>query len=289
MKRKPVIVSYGSCQAINVACLLGEIPSVTDRFEVVPMAGFPASGQREEASPETVEACEFLFYQQAEGEILPLSVQEMIRRGKGLRYPNLFCQVVWPQHVERLPEDARSEEFPFGHFPYGDAHILDLLEAGLRDEQILSAYLQADLAELYSLDSLADRWFEQGRETDKGAAATVAEFIWDRWRVERLFWAVNHPSNRLFGHILQQLLTRSLGSLVSSEELEAALKKQELDHWVTPVHPSVARLFQLQWVSRHAKHNHRGFGELTLEAWTLAYIRRMRAVRAQPPVLALAR
>ena len=279
MNRLSSILVVGVCQANHLGRILNAIPSVVSRFNVcaIELCADPITGEYRTPPPEILETCECVYFQRGTADVLPGYMERLIAQGKSQRFPIMFCQALWPAHTElrrKLPEPG----LPWGRFPYCDRVLLDLLETGQEDSRIADRYLHTDLARMFDLDRLVELWRYQMEDADKSCDVVLAELQWREWRDTRHYWALSHPTNRLFGEVLRKLLARTIGP-VAEEELLGSLRANELDQFMTPIHPSVARHFGLKWCSPDDLYAWPD-GPFTIRQWALEHVRYTRRVLA---------
>lgn len=279
MKRSSSILVVGLCQASHVGRILQAVPYVANRFNVcaIEICADPLTGQYRRPSPEILETCECAYFQLGLTDSQPDYLQPLVAAGKAYRFPVLTCQALWPAHTElhrRLPEPG----LPWGRFPYCDRVLLDLLDTGRTDAQIVDEYMKTDLARMFDLDRLVELWHYRIEELDQSCDVLMAELQWRKWKSSRHYWAVSHPTNKLVGVVLRKLLARTIGELPEQEILHS-LRNNELNEFMTPIHPSVARHLGLEWYSVDDTYAWPA-GPFTIHRWALEHVQYTRRVFA---------
>jgi hypothetical protein len=286
-RRRRSILVFGYCQASHLGRLLKAIPYVTERFEVCVIEIFPdpLTGEYAAPAPEILESCEYAYFQLGQGDAPPGYLKPLIAKRKALRFPVLICQALWPAHVElhrklRIDQASLQEPgLPWGRFPCCDRVLLDLVDSGPDDERTVEEYLRMDLAETLDLDRKVEIWRDYIQQLDDSCDVPMAELQWREWRTFQHFWTVSHPTNRLVGGILRGLLKRTVRR-TPEEEVARALGENELNQFMTPIHPSVARRLDLQWYSPDALYIWPD-GPFTIRQWALEHLRYTRRVLAE--------
>ncbi|HTX35480.1 MAG TPA: WcbI family polysaccharide biosynthesis putative acetyltransferase [Bryobacteraceae bacterium] len=294
------ILVYGICQATHLGRILNAIPSIVNRFNIsaIEMCADPVTGEFRRPPPEILETCECLYFQAHLGEVLPDYLQRLIAQGRSQRFPILTCHPLWPSHTElyrMLVQTLDAQEMqrarrllqepglPWGRFPYADRVLLDLAKTEEVDERIVDRYVALDLAKTIDLDRRVQLWRRHLEEVDQGCDVRLAELQWREWRDTRHYWAINHPANQLFGEILRRLFACTVGP-IPEEEVVEALRTSEPNHFMPPVHPSVARYLGLKWYSPDELFNWPD-GPFTLRQWALEHVRYTRRILACRPLL----
>ena len=142
--------------------------------------------------------------------------------------------------------------------------------------------MRMDFAEMFELERMAEIWRDHIQQMDEGCDVRMAELQWREWRRSQHFWAVSHPTNQLFGEVLRGLLARTARRAPETEVAEA-LAGNELDQFMTPIHPSVARRLELRWYSPETLYTWPG-GPFTVREWAaehMRYTRRLLKERSQ--------
>jgi len=271
---KPAIIFYGNCQARHLCRVLSQVASVAERFE---LAAFeftpdPVTGQYSCPDPDLLSRCEWMYFNLPDAQTLPDYVRQFISDRRALRFPVSLCPPLWPQHITTI----RAEPgFPWGRFPYGDIVLLDLIEKDFNDDRVLEKYLRMDFAARYPLQRSAELWKYQLDRFDGVSDVKISKFAWAQLKHRRLFWTIYHATNEIFGYILRELLGRTIGD-APEDELAPALRAIELDDEVTPIHPSVARHFKLEWFTDDLLFKSSD-GPLPMKEWYAAYLRYIRS------------
>ena len=252
---RPLIV-YGGSQAHAMAIVLKRVGGVGDRFDVVYVSdGDPAAL---ESAP--LRDCAILLEQRA---AVPFPAAERLPADcRSVSFPTLDFHLLWPLEQPNPYNDD-------GKFPYGNRFILSAVEQGRGKEEILEAYRDPDSpAQWPDLDKLFVS--ETARLGAKDAACTVkmSSYILKYFRRQRLFVAPLHPSDKLLAELMRRTLRAAFATdhsvhYAHVEETLASLGARDmLGVLEVPVHPRVARHFDLAWYDADYRYNF--FDEETL-------------------------
>jgi hypothetical protein len=270
----PVIILYGNCQANLLSSCLGVIPGVAERYQIERYLDFvyPGTDGLENPPEEILDRCELLILQMGLTRRDPEYVARLASRGtKIIRFPTTSCPPLWPQEGP----DRRNHfepNYPFGRYPYGDRVLLDLMEEGKNEEQIVDEYLEKDVAWLFSLPRVMDFWRHMLTALDNRSDIRVKTFIENKFRSRRLFYTTNHPSIELVYFLLRGIVRRAWGDGVPDSHIEFAAG-MPMNQYMTPVHPSVARALDLQWSGDDTLHRHWDNGWFTHREFATRYVR----------------
>jgi hypothetical protein len=280
LKHGRSILVVGLCQARHIGNILRAIPYVANRFDVcaLEICADPIDGTIAAPPQRILETLECAYFQLGLTDTLPSYMAPLIAQGNTQRFPVLTCPALWPAHTA-LHRNPPEPGLPWGRFPYCDRVLIDLLDTGQDDAGIVEEYLETDMARMFDLDRLLEIWQWSIKELDKSCDIPMAELQWREWKQIRHYWALTHPTNQLIGRVLRTLLSRSIGPVPQREFLEA-LRNHELNEFMTPIHPTVARHFGLKWYSPEDRYTWPG-GPFTIRQWALEHVRYTRRVMAE--------
>jgi Polysaccharide biosynthesis enzyme WcbI len=207
------VVIVGNCQAKALEMLLHTNPAFAERFEFVslpPVHELPAADVP--ALHRAVAQADVLIAQKIDAAYrdgLGLGTEtlaEISRAHTIIRWPSVY----WAGYVPDLfyLRDPAGQLVLDGPFDYHDRAILTAYASGL------DACATCRLLEDEERPSNAPAWAAaataeleiRGQDCD----VEVASFIESRFRDELLFFTMNHPSNRVLGHLAGQI-TETLG------------------------------------------------------------------------------
>ncbi|MFS2316322.1 WcbI family polysaccharide biosynthesis putative acetyltransferase [Maricaulis sp. D1M11] len=228
------------------------------------------------ASKSAIASADVIAAEVAEPRVPP--VEEAIEGAARLvRFPRIHLHFLWPLSGKAHPFNRSEPGYPSGAYPkeLGDVWINAKLEAQDLPEPIFDEFVALDLASLFDLTHL--RYMDE-LHTRKLEELTGMPGLWDfieaRYRSERLFHSPRHPSNAVLSFIADQLFGKIFPELTPRPvplTIEHYRSKQ------APVHPSIIRHFDLDWVDEHTRYRFHDEGDFTFMEWVNRYIRYKRS------------
>jgi hypothetical protein len=211
----------GGVQAEAVAHVVARIPTITDRYDV--------TGERSEES----------------------GANALVVDGKTTTFPTLRLELLWPM---TRPNDSNRPEpgFPFGRFPYGDKFVSACLARNAAPEHILDLATNGkwganwpDLDEAFRTES------RRLTTDDTIYDVKIGAHVLKRFRSQRLFWTVDHPTDVLISELAKRLLAATGLFPDAAQLVDEAFTPAEtggvLGIYAVPIHPYVAAHFALAW------------------------------------------
>jgi Flp pilus assembly protein TadD len=166
--------------------------------------------------------------------------------------PRVTGDFLWPFGGQPHIRSFATGQIPGGVFTseFGDAYLNRAMGDELGIETVVRAYRDLDVAARVDLDLYLRLFIEQQKHLDPDAVYGIGEFVMRHFRTEPLFSSPSRPNARVIGHLAGVLFRRmGLGD-------DRATKIEQSDEMGSdaelPIHPSVARHFDLKWL----KHNH---------------------------------
>jgi tetratricopeptide (TPR) repeat protein len=290
---KKSIIIYGNCQAQLYVDCLNNIPFFSDKFEVIwePNADLAYWPARKELSELPIENCVFLMEQLGRKpnefphkELLPPDCVVT-------RFPYLKLNCLWPL----LSHDPRNNpptppKFPAGRFPCGDKIVLSMLKNNIPNEDIFDEYMKTDITEHVDLSEVYQADLSRIKEVDDKCDIKVYDLIIAQFRSTRLFNSFSHPSKNIFKLLLLEILEKAglidkdlkdKGSNASESQtlnetiidsVDKFFNVHNFDHEQVPVHPQVAKYFNLTWANSETRYLYFDFGYLTFSEYMQIYI-----------------
>ena len=164
-----------------------------------------------------------------------------------ITYPYPTFPALWPFHGQDGRWRFSQDEFLSALlYIYSDTQIMRMREEGSSPSDILKAYRNIDIPSIIDVDRMLEQSLEQTAELEKKTDIKVVDFIASRFRDERIFSCVNHGSNRLLIHFVDQILDK-LGMKPLSRYAHLALKDLMLP--IVPIHPSLIAHFGLSYMT----------------------------------------
>lgn len=179
----------------------------------------------------------------------------------------------WPFHCgdPRNADDNRPRN-RFGHrpvFPYGDSHVLRLLNEGLPPEEVIERYLKTDLSTVVDLDRLLRSALTMLERQDRCGPVKVAGYVADTFRSHMLFQTVNHANNLLFFYITNQVLKALDCAPVPGRFLSMTT---EIVERPMPVHPSLGRYYGAGYLDESTRYPIDDVRNLTFAEYIRDYV-----------------
>lgn len=253
MSALKTLIVYGDCQAEATARVLERDPVVSKRARVIYSRSYehPVE-ERQEIDRSDVARCAILCEQHdpsgfRQRDQLPADCHIV-------RFPALDCNLLWPFNCPNPYNEPEPPVYPFGRFPYGDRVIVAAIDQGLPPDDILDYYLNRYEEYKIDLDHLLRLETARIRNREATCEVKMADKILERYTKERLFWAINHPTNALLEDLIEQLLYYCgpadplLIDADPGQTLSAYFGPQgPLGAASIPIHPEVAKHFGLTW------------------------------------------
>ena len=245
---KPTLIVSGNCQGRFLARVLEANPEIADRYRVVYFRAF-RKGDTDTIAREDLESCAVLLEQVAH-QAPELPDKDALPIGcRVLRFPILFLNSLWPQAIDDpRNEETKTKVHSAGLWPYGDRYVLKLLDQGLTPEQLIEPYLQWNLAEKIDLDRFHQINWAKAKELDQRSEIHLGRYVNKNFRKQRLFVTRNHPSLYMLAAMRNKVFQAlDLTPPYNDADIEPA--SGGMYNSFVPVHPSVAKHFELEWWS----------------------------------------
>jgi hypothetical protein len=248
---KRSLVVAGNCQASFLYRALIESPELNERYYILYFRNF-RKGDQGELPREHMENCAVLLEQIAhKGGSIPHR-DALPADCRIITFPILWMNSLWPTGVKD-PRNVPSTEHPAGPYPYGDRLILKLLDEGLTPEQASARFLQTNVAAEYDLARFHEINEQKARILDERAELKLGAHVLENFRKTKLFHTDNHPTMPMRRHIADVVFD-ALGVEPPQSDLVSASGGMDLIH--SPVHPSVAEHFGLEWYDPAEAYRH---------------------------------
>lgn len=275
---KPTFVIYGNCQGGVLEQATKFIPEIADHYEVVYFRSFVHPTEGKVAIDADVMARCAIFWKQLD-ESVPFAFDGPLPEGmKEITFPPVDLGVLWPFQTHDALFGSEPE-YEYGLFPYGDRILMDTALEGLSGAEGLQR--SRELAEQRALDLDRHLDIEAMRlmRREQGASVKLAAYVLSNFKVERLFWAYNHPTRRLLAEILNRLAAatwpgeaRKPGQSLYRVGDRVFKDWDPLDHLHIPIHPIVAQSLGLQWWDDALRYRFHGDQTLTQAEYASLYL-----------------
>jgi hypothetical protein len=257
---RPLIV-YGNCQADAITLALRKDAVVQNLYDVSYYRSFDHPTEGTIALEERVVRNCSLLCEQHDRQAFPL--QEMLpAHCVTVKFPAVDLNVLWPFNCVNPYNAPEPPTFPFGRFAYGDRAIVNAIDRGMSADDVLDYYLNRWDDYKVDLDRLLK--LEQARLAARDARCDVqiADFVLSRFRKERLFWTINHPTTVLIREVIDRLL-HACGKAQPALE-DADMENTLAAHFPpagplgvvgVPIHPKVAEHLELEWYDPNERYH----------------------------------
>lgn len=179
----------------------------------------------------------------------------------------------WPFHCSDPrnadPNRVRNRYGKLPVFGYGDTYVLRLLKQGIPPEEVISRYVELDLAKQIDLDKLLDRTRSVLERQDSTGPVKFADYICSNFRSTKLFVTVNHMNMRTSLHITNQILEFLDCDTVPETVLDSLTEMVERP---TPVHPSIARHYGVDYIDENTRYPIDDIRNLTFAEFVRDYV-----------------
>lgn len=160
-------------------------------------------------------------------------------KAKTLRVPIYSFLPLWPFHHVRPDSYPRSDDYPYGLYPYGDTKLTAFAERYGDWESVYKAYVDFDPEREVDFDALLERHYRYYNGEANGRDINVYNLIMDNLQRPFLFNTVNHPAQFLLEYVLQRILS----FLDVTPPADYVPYPSMFDFYQVPLHPAIARRF----------------------------------------------
>ncbi len=249
------IIIYGDALAEGVAAVLARIVGISGKYRIVHLASM--------ATTPKIGDCTLFLHQE------PFDAQPILDRlpidCRGIGFPSLEIRHLWPFTCINPFNRADPPQYPHGRFPKGDSFIVSCLERGVPPEKIVDYYCSVEWNDAWpDLRAVEQEDCERLSMLDARTQFSMAPYIREHVSRTRLFWNSTAPTNEVFSELVFGILKRMYGEKppISRKvlvELMHRFGEQDFFGQATvPIHPHVARTFDLRWYKNDAKFSYMG-------------------------------
>ncbi len=259
------LVFVGNCQVEHLGLLFRRVisPTTGDRASCVP-------SYRDATSEDLQRIAEADIVVQQVHNWLP-AIGEISTKARIVFVPHATGAFLWPYGGEAHPCDSKLAAGELSPYPneLGDAFLNRLIRQNVAPEEALRAYLAADVAK--RAERLFELHLEQQRERDRLSGFKLAPLLEQEFRRRQLFVSPNHPTIALFAELVRHVFeTLSL----TGTQIEAVIAQSaKMKPSEAPIHPMVARHFDLAYVGPGRRYRYMREGSFTFDEYVLRYMR----------------
>lgn len=258
---RPKLFVTGNVQAAGIVQVLKNVREVASRFDVTYV-------EAASALPKNAPKGSVLFEQIVEGgkglATLPAGI------AKRMRFPSLTLALLWPFNSVNPYNKPQPPDFPYGRFPYGDSFMQSCLAVDVPRNDILRLYSSDDWSKSWpDLDALFKKESARLTALDATFELGIGSYILKHFRRQRLFLTPQSPTDLLLAELITRLLAAAFpkDAAMASANAPAVISslgsRDCLGLFAIPIHPLVARHFELTWVSPHTRYNYFDREQLT--------------------------
>lgn len=249
--REPLIV-YGNCQAEAMTSTLALDPLVSSLYGVTYYRSFEHPVDPHQFTYDRGQKCN-LLWEQHDPKRFPQS-DVLAPSCLVVRFPSVDLNLLWPFNCVNPYNAPEPPLFPFGRYPYGDRVIINAINRGMTEDEILDYYLTGWDEYKIDLDRLLQLETARIQTREAHCDVRISDFVLEKFRVRRLFWTVNHPTSEMLAELMDRLLRAS--DLAQPALQDADVARTLASYFGTsgplgvvsvPVHPKIAEHFGLQW------------------------------------------
>lgn len=271
MNKKLCIIS-ANCQGAYIEILLKNHPDFSKDFEVKCFVNY----KKEIVPVHLLKIADILIYQPLKEKWKQLSAEYLESninpKALKIRIPYLTFPLYFPSYTYDF-RNIRTKSNPSGYFPYGDKIILDLLNKGLSDKDILRLIFSRNfLKTKLDFTFIYKEYVELFSEMEKRRDQKLLPFILDNFKEIKLFVTYNHPSPIMMIYQVNDILYK-LGYKQYDKSDETLSYLQYIHRYELPINPLVAEETGLKFCEDWWNETYCIYGKyLTYEEYIKAYI-----------------
>jgi Polysaccharide biosynthesis enzyme WcbI len=258
---KRSLILYGNCQADAMTSTLRLEPIVSGFYDVAYFRSFdhPSEG-RMSFDDRITRRCE-LLWEQHDPQTFP-QTGLLPRDCLSVKFPAADFNLLWPFNCVNPYNAPEPPTYPFGRYAYGDRVIANAIDRGMNPDDILEYYLNAWDDYKVDLDRLLQLETARINARDARCDVKIGDFVLKRFRKERLFWTVNHPTPVLLRELIERLLQFSdpVQPVLADADVVTTLSTHfrpegPLGIVGIPIHPKVAEHLELEWYDPNERYH----------------------------------
>jgi len=188
--------------------------------------------------------------------------------------PLLAGGFLWPFAGQEHPRNESLWFMPSG--PYGgemaDSYLNRLIDKGMPPAEAVDQYLALDVARVRHLDRLFELIIDRQRSRDAACGYQLADLIEERFREEPMFRTPHHPNLRLALSFTAQFFQRMGMGATAIKNLYERVRVTPFPKVQLPIHPAVARHFNLKYADAQTRYRINEEGRFTFAEFALRYM-----------------
>lgn len=247
------LILYGNCQADAITSTVRADPIVSGFYEVAYCRSFDHPTEGRPAFEERLTRQCAILWEQHDPQPYPQN-NVLSKDCLVVKFAAADLNLLWPFNCVNPYDAPEPPVFPFGRYAYGDRIVANAIDRGMNADDILDYYLNGwddykiDIGRLLQLETA------RIRARDARCDVGIGDFVLSRFRKDRLFWTVNHPTPVLLHELIERLLH-------ASDSVQPVLLDADIEHTLrnnfapegplgvvgVPIHPKVAEILELEW------------------------------------------
>jgi Polysaccharide biosynthesis enzyme WcbI len=277
---KPVILGAGSCILGHFLDGVRDLYVGTEEFDYVMSPGQASEG-RDPLSPEILSRCRLLL-EEASPWYRMLSDDERAQLPESctqILVPTIHFNSLWPL-MATDPRSIPQPGLPWGMIPFsrGDRLAQAIMRTETDPEKQLARYFATDLSKVVNIARNHELELNNMFVREENCDVKVAAYICANFREKRLFYTHHHPTAELLTFALIQIIGHPAVRAIGRKRLPAVI--DGVREWVesrhafvaeaAPIHPAVAKHFDLPWYREDMQYPWQGV-DYTFEEWIRFY------------------
>ncbi len=226
-----------------------------------------------EADQQALRQADCVVWQVIDGAA-KVGIEDIPRSCDLVKVPLVSAPFLWPFAGRSHPRNERlpyAENGPFDP-ELGDVFLNGLISQNISAEAAVERYLGLDLSTRTDLDRLFELWFNGQRRRDSACGYEIADFVAQSFRTEQVFLTPHHPNLAVFKRLAREIF-RCIGCEPARiENVLASLWRSPFAPSCLPVHPKVARHFNLRWATEDQRYPIRSEGSFTFAEYVRRYM-----------------
>ncbi|TWB13013.1 WcbI family polysaccharide biosynthesis putative acetyltransferase [Nitrospirillum bahiense] len=256
MTRK--IVFIGNCQTNNIHRLFAEQVALSTGDEVHFVPCFVGLSEKSEAA--LVDAD--IIVSQMLDSVQAVNLDMLMRDNKIdsaaqiIEFPLVSGRFLWPYACAMHVLNHHLPYYYQGPFPeeYGDSYLNKKILQESELSKISDEYQRLDVAERMNLDRLYEIYIDSLKRKDEKAGFSCAEYIGKNLRKERLFKTATGLARPLYLHLASELFEKLGVERALIERVSSNCWSPPVAHIESPIHPSVARHFKMDFLNEDSRY-----------------------------------
>jgi tetratricopeptide (TPR) repeat protein len=202
-----------------------------------------------------------------------LDIGKFETTAKTIWYPNVTGIFLWPFSGAEHIYNRSLPYYAGGPYEFGDRWLNRKIETGIPPADIVSEYLDLDLAKAINLDRMYELHIDRARQRDARTGFDITSVIERRLTEEKLFMVPANLELPLFLPLARGVYERLGMPTGEIDRVLASLWRTPFPAGDLPIHPSIARHFGLKFVTAETRYRFCTGEQLTFIEWLERYVR----------------